>query len=126
MTCGGRQPWEGAEELGAVISDSDPGGGRSEGVGKFLQGGGTGGVAVQGGDVGPLPDDVAVPGQFPTQGREEDHREAAAATGGWELVIPASGGGTGVSGFLGDKEVGHKEAEHSRVVYCDATNYGPL
>ena len=50
--------------MGAVISYSDPGGGRSEGVGKFLQGGGTGSVAVQGGDVGPHPKDGAGPGQF--------------------------------------------------------------
>ena len=33
LACGGRQPWEGAEELGAVISGSGPGGGRHEGVG---------------------------------------------------------------------------------------------
>ena len=57
-----------------VISDSELGGGISEGVRKFLQGGGTGSVAVQGVDVGPHPKDGASPGQFPTQGCEEDHR----------------------------------------------------
>ena len=62
MACGGRKPWEGAKELGAVILDTDPGGGRSKGVGKFLQGGGAGGVAVQGGDVGTHPEDGAGPG----------------------------------------------------------------
>ena len=45
-----------------VISDSEPGRGRSEGVGNFLQGGGTGGVDVRGRDVGPHPKDSAGPG----------------------------------------------------------------
>ena len=76
--------------------------------------------------MGPHPEYGAGPGQFPTQGREEDHQETAAATGGWELGIPASGGGTGGNEFQGNKEVGHKEAEHGRAVYCDATNYGTL
>ena len=124
--CGGGKPWEGARELGGVISYSDPGWGRSEGVRIFLQGGGTGGVSIWGGDVGTRPEDGAGPGQFPTQGREHYHWEAAAETGGWELGITASGGGTGGSGFRGDKEVGHKETEHGCAVYCNATNYGPL
>ena len=106
--------------------DSEPGGGRSEGVGTFLNGGGTCGVAVWGGDVDPHPEDGGGPGQFPKQGRKEDHRDSAAATGGWELGIIVSGGGTGRSGFRRDKEVGHKEAEHGRTVYCDVTNSGPL
>ena len=114
------------EELGAVISDSEPVGGRSEGDGKFLQGGGIGGVAVWGGDVGPHPDDGAGPGNSPTQGREGDNQKAAVATGGWDLGILASGGGTGGSGFRGDKEDVQKEAEHGRAVYCEAINYGPL
>ena len=46
---------------GAVVADFDPGGGRSEGVGTFFQGGETGGVVVWGGDVGTKPQDVAVP-----------------------------------------------------------------
>ena len=112
--------------MGAVISDSDPGGGRSEGIGKFLQGSGTGGVAVWGRDVGPHSKDGAGPGQFSTQGRKEDHWEAGAAAYGWELGIPASGGGTGGSGFPGDKEVVHKEVENGCVIYCDATDSGPL
>ena len=76
--------------------------------------------------MGPHPEDGAGPGQFSTQGREEDHWEAAAETVGWELGIPASGGGTGGSGFQGDTEVVHKEAEHVRAVYCNATNTGTL
>ena len=46
--------------------------------------------------------------------------------GVWELGVPASGGGNGGSRLLGDQDVGQKEAEHGRAVYCDATNYGPL
>ena len=53
----------------AVISDSEPGGGRSEGVGKFLSGGGSGGAAVRGGDIGPHPEYGAGPGKFSIQGR---------------------------------------------------------
>ena len=79
------QTWEGTEELGAVISDSEPGGSRSKGVGKFLQGGGTCGVVVQGRDVGSQPEDGAGPGQFPTQGRAEDYQEATVETGRREL-----------------------------------------
>ena len=56
-----------------VILDSELGGGISEGVGKFLQGGVPAGVAVRGGDVGPHPKYGAGPGQFSTEGREEDH-----------------------------------------------------
>ena len=47
-------------------------------------------------------------------------------TGGREMGVIASGGGNGGSGFLEDQEVSHKEAEHSRAVYCVATNSGPL
>ena len=45
-----------------VISDIDPGGGGSKGVGTFLQSGGAGGVSVWGGDVGDYPSDGAGPG----------------------------------------------------------------
>ena len=57
-----------------VISYYKPGGSIFEGVRTILQGGGTGGVAVRGVDVGPHPKDGASPGKFPTQGCEEDHR----------------------------------------------------
>ena len=58
------------EELGAVISDSEPVGGRSEGVGNVLQGGGPVGVAVRDVDVGPPPEYGVGPGQFSKQVRE--------------------------------------------------------
>ena len=51
------------------------------------------------------------PAHFSIQGHEEAHREAASAMDGWELVLSASGGGTGGCGAKGDKEVGNKEAE---------------
>ena len=72
------------------------------------------------------PEDGEVPGQFSIQVCEEDHLESAVATNIWELVLPASDGGTGGSGARGDKDVSHKEAEHGRAIYCDATDYGPL
>ena len=66
------------------------------------------------------------PMQLLIQGREEDHWEAAAETDGRELGLPASGGGTGGSRARGDDEVGNKEAEHGRAIYCDTTDSGPL
>ena len=81
------KPSEGEEELGAVVADFDLGGGESEGVGAFLQGGDTGGVVVRGGNVGTDPQYGAVPEYFPTQGHTTSHREAAEETGVRELVI---------------------------------------
>ena len=63
--------------------------------------------------MGPHSEDGEVPGQISVQGREEAHWEASAVEYGWELGLPASGGGTGVSGARGDTEVGNKEVEHS-------------
>ena len=93
-----------------VIYKSGPGGSISEGVRDFLQGGGQVGVSVCGGDVGPHPEDGAGNGQFSKQVCRKDHQEAAMAPMyGWDLGIPASGGGTEGSGVRGDKEVGHKD-----------------
>ena len=104
MDFGGRQPWEGAKELVAVISYSEPGGGISEGVGKFLQGGGPGGVSVRGGDVVPHPEDGAGPGQFSTQGCKEDHREVAVKPdGSWEY--PPLTEALGKAGFEGIRKL---------------------
>ena len=47
---------------GAVIVDTDPGGGRSVSVRTFLKSSGAGGVSVQVGDVGAHPEDGAGPG----------------------------------------------------------------
>ena len=52
--------------------------------------------------------------------------ETAAAEERMELGLPASGGGTGGSGARGDTEVNNTEAEHSRTIYCDATDSGPM
>ena len=66
MACRCRQPSDGEEELGAVVADFEPGGGGSEGVGIFFQGGDTGGVVFWGGDVGTNLQDGAGPEYFPT------------------------------------------------------------
>ena len=67
------------------------------------------------------PEDGEYPGHISIQGCEEDHREAVAAMNGWELGLPASSGCTVGSRARGDKEVGNKEVEHGRAIYCDAT-----
>ena len=51
MDCSGRKTSEGKEELGAVVTDFEPGGGRSEGVRDFFQGSDPVGVIIWGGDV---------------------------------------------------------------------------
>ena len=114
------------EELGAVISGSGTVGGIPEGVGKLLEGGGSGGATLRGGDVGPCPEDGEGHGHISIQGHEEAHQESAAEEDGWGMGLPASVGGTGGSGDRGDKEVDNKEAEHSRAIYCDATDSGPM
>ena len=50
------------------------------------------------------------PGQFPVQGREEDHREETAATEGRELGIPTAGGGNDGGGNGEDTDIYHTEA----------------
>ena len=47
--------------MGAVIADTDPGGGGSKSVGTFLQSSGAGGVAVWVGGVGAHSEDGAFP-----------------------------------------------------------------
>ena len=54
-------PAVGEEELGAVVAGIEPGGGRSERVRTFFQGGDAGGVVVRGGDVVTDPQDKAGP-----------------------------------------------------------------
>ena len=68
--------------MGAV--DKDPGtrGVRTEGIQVLLQGRSPGGVDFRVGDVGPDPPHGAGPGNFSTQGRAADHREAYKEGGG--------------------------------------------
>ena len=47
--------------MGAVIADTEPGGGGYKSVGIFLQSSGAGGVVVWGGGVGAHPEDGAFP-----------------------------------------------------------------
>ena len=93
LASSGRQPVKGAEELGAFVVDTMPGGGGREGVGKLFQGGGTGGVAVRGGDVGTYPEDGTGPGLLPARGRAPAHREINAEKGGQALGVSSFGGG---------------------------------
>ena len=76
--------------------------------------------------MGTHPEDRAGPGYLPAHGCATNHREETKETGGWELGVTAIGGGNGVNGLRGDHKVCHEEAEHGRVIYCDANNSGPL
>ena len=77
-------------------------------------------------DVGVDGADVKGPGQIPVQGREEDHREAAAAKEGRELGIPAVGGSNEGDGDGGDTDINSPEAEYGRAIHCDAANSRPV
>ena len=66
------------------------------------------------------------PGQFPVQGREEDHMEATTATEGRELEIPTAGGGNEGGGNGGDTDIYYTEAEYGRAIYCDTADSGPM
>ena len=112
--------------MGAFVAYFEPGGGGSEGIGEFFQGGDPGGVVVWGRDVGTDPQDGVGPEYFSAQGCATAHREAAKETGGWELGISLIGGGNGGIRIQGDQDIHHKEAEYGRAVYCDATDYGSL
>ena len=101
-------------------------GGRSEGVGAFFQGCDSGGVVVWSGDVGTDPQDEAGLEYFSNQGLATAHWEASEETGGWELGIPLIGGGNGGSRLRGDWDILQEEAEYSRALYCNATDYGHL
>ena len=63
------------------------GGIRTEGIW-----GASGGVAFRVGDVDPEPPYGAVPGQFPAQGLELDHRDADKVKGGRKMGISSAGG----------------------------------
>ena len=76
--------------------------------------------------MGPNSSDVEGPGQFPVQGREEDHWEETTEKEGRELGLPTAGGGTVGGGNGGDTDVYYTEAEYGRTIYCDANNSGPM
>ena len=93
MARSGGQHIESVEELGVSVADYMPGGGGRKGVDQNFQGGGSGGVAVRGGDVGTYPEDGAGPGEIPAWGHAPDHRETTAEKGGRALDVPPSEGG---------------------------------
>ena len=66
------------------------------------------------------------PGKFSTQGRAADHGETAKETEGGGMGISTTGVRNGGGGLQGDQGIHTKEAEHTRAIYCDATNSEPL
>ena len=76
--------------------------------------------------MGDDPTDIAGAGEFHAQGREQDNGETSAERLGWEMLLSLSEGGHARGRVLRDPEIHHKEAEHGRIVHCDAANYGPL
>ena len=76
--------------------------------------------------MGADPTDKVGAGDFHAQGRAQDHGETAAKRVGWEMVLSLYEGGHARGRVCGDPEIHNKEAEHGRIVHCDATNSGPL
>ena len=76
--------------------------------------------------MGADPTDRAGAGEFHAQGRAQDHGETSAERVGWEMVLSLSAGGHARGRVYIDPGIHHKEAEHGRVLHCDATDYGTL
>ena len=55
-----------------------------------------------------------------------DNRDKVKEMGEGGLVIPVAGNSNGGGGLRVDQGLHFKEAEHSRVLYCDVANSGPL
>ena len=107
MACIGRQPWQGEKELGALISDIDPGGVDLKVLGHFYKAVAQA-VFLFGAEMWLL---------TPCMKRALDsfqHRVARRLTGrqprirgGWELGLPTTGGGNGGVMFRGYQETSH-------------------
>ena len=65
------------------VEDFETGGGGPKGIVALFQGGSTGGVDIQGRDVGPDPPDGAGPEQISAQGHTTAHCKSAEEAGGW-------------------------------------------
>ena len=113
--------------MGEDVADFEPGGGESKGSRSLLQGGSPVGVAVQGGDVGPDPQDGAgtehLSAQFAQRITRRQPRRRGC--GSWDypmLVVDMA--------EAGSKEIGtyvtRRHNTYSRAVYCEVTDSGPL
>ena len=122
----GWKPQESEKKLGTFVTGDRQGGSIPKGVAGVLHRSDSGLLSLWVGDVGINVADGEGPGQFPVQGREEDHGETAAAKGGQELKIPAFGGNNEGDGNGGYKDLNSMEAEYSRAIHCNAANYGPM
>ena len=97
--------------MGASVKGARQGGSRPEGVAGVLHRIESGGLALWVGDVGINVADGEGPGQFPFQGRKEDHGDTAVAKEGWDLDIPAVVRNNEVDGNGGDIDLKSPEAE---------------
>ena len=55
-----------------------------------------------------------------------DHGEASRVDIGWEVGLTYSGDGNAGNGFQRYGRVCAEEAEYSRAIHCNVTNYEPL
>ena len=74
--------------MGAVVDNLAKGGGKTKGVGDFLQGVGTGSTSFWVVDVGDDPPHGMVHWGVLSQGNHMDHWEVSPAVSGQKLVVP--------------------------------------
>ena len=79
------------KDMGTDEEDTGTGGRQTTGIGDILQGSGAVGYYIRVWDLGADLSHGKVSGKFPAQVHQVDYREAAKATGGWELVVLTAG-----------------------------------
>ena len=112
--------------MGAPVEGAGTGGCRRQDVRDILQGSSTGDATIWVGDVGVVPmhqDDagrISPPGDLTTDGLEAD------TAGGWDLLVPTSGGSNGRIGIGGGGELRHQPPKHILTVHRNQTHYGSV
>ena len=76
--------------------------------------------------MGPDKEDGVSPGRLPGQGCKGDNREVNSPWEGWAVVLPVPGRSNEGGGGRADPDVDPSEAEHGRVIYCNAVDSGPM
>ena len=111
--------------MGKNAADPQQGGSKQASVREFLQGGGSAGATVWGGDVGSVAKNGAGAELLCSWVSETDYREAAAEKVGREMSLPLTGGGNEGSRVHRIKNVYKQKAEQNRAIHCNVTASGP-
>ena len=100
--------------MGAVVTDFEPGGGGSEGVGTFFKAV-TQAVLLFGAEKWVLnPRMERALSSFKHRVAQQLTGSQMRSRGGWDLEVPIIGGSNGGNRLRGDQDIHHKETEHGR------------